>query len=198
MPPARQTGRKKGSQSAPSRWERSPRIRGCASSSRAILDPREVVVLTRDRVQEALDDAVERGRMTRDDATALVAAPVRRAAAADRRPDRASSRRLVPRHADAASCREVDRARRATGIGSNVPDLRLRRPDRGAGQRAPRRPLRARAAQGARLRAAQREPQVRAADDRAQARLSATPAILERVATPAHLHAPAPRATSSS
>ena len=38
------------------------------------LDPREVVVVTRERLQEALDDAVERGRMTRDDATALLTA----------------------------------------------------------------------------------------------------------------------------
>ena len=30
-------------------------------------------MLTRDRVQEALDDAVERGRMTRSDASELVA-----------------------------------------------------------------------------------------------------------------------------
>ncbi|MET0128616.1 MAG: hypothetical protein ABW249_08500, partial [Solirubrobacterales bacterium] len=36
------------------------------------LDPREVVVLTRERVQEAVDDAVERGRMTRDDANEVI------------------------------------------------------------------------------------------------------------------------------
>ena len=47
------------------------------------LDPREVVVLTRERMQEAVDDAVERGRMTRDDATALVP---RCSSAAARRP----------------------------------------------------------------------------------------------------------------
>ena len=34
--------------------------------------PLDVVVLTRDRLQEVLDDAVARGRMTRDDATLLL------------------------------------------------------------------------------------------------------------------------------
>jgi len=38
-------------------------------AARASLD---VVVLTRDRLQEVLDDAVDRGRMTRDDATLLL------------------------------------------------------------------------------------------------------------------------------
>src|SRR5918999_5620113 len=42
------------------------------------LDPREVIVVTRERLQEALDEAVERGRMTRDDATALLADLVQR------------------------------------------------------------------------------------------------------------------------
>lgn len=42
------------------------------------LDPRELVVLPRDRVQEVLDDAVMRGRMTRADATLLVSELVQR------------------------------------------------------------------------------------------------------------------------
>jgi polyhydroxyalkanoate synthesis regulator phasin len=42
-------------------------------------DPvREVLVLTRERVQDVLDDAVRRGRMTRDDAADLLAELVRR------------------------------------------------------------------------------------------------------------------------
>jgi polyhydroxyalkanoate synthesis regulator phasin len=45
---------------------------------RRYLDPREVVVVTRDRMQEALDDAVERGRMTRDDASDLLGELFRR------------------------------------------------------------------------------------------------------------------------
>jgi len=40
--------------------------------------PLEAIVITRDRVQEVLDDAVERGRLTRDDATELLAELVRR------------------------------------------------------------------------------------------------------------------------
>src|ERR687893_2809705 len=36
------------------------------------------LVITRERIQEVLDDAVERGRMTRDDATELFAELMRR------------------------------------------------------------------------------------------------------------------------
>ena len=36
------------------------------------------VVLTRERLQEAMDDAVKRGRMTRDDANEMVADLLRR------------------------------------------------------------------------------------------------------------------------
>ena len=47
--------------------------------------PLDALVLTRERIQEVLDDAVERGRMTRDDATQLLAELVRRGTApADR------------------------------------------------------------------------------------------------------------------
>ena len=40
--------------------------------------PLNALVITRERIQEVLDDAVERGRMTRDDATELLAELVRR------------------------------------------------------------------------------------------------------------------------
>jgi len=40
--------------------------------------PINALILTRERIQEVLDDAVERGRMTRDDATELLAELVRR------------------------------------------------------------------------------------------------------------------------
>jgi hypothetical protein len=47
--------------------------------------PLDALVLTRERIQEVLDDAVERGRMTRDDATQMLAELVRRGTApADR------------------------------------------------------------------------------------------------------------------
>jgi hypothetical protein len=68
------------------------------------INPIDALVLTRERIQEVLDDAVERGRMTRDDATQLLAELVRRGTA--------PADRLL---------REVDRARRAAGIGSSFP-----------------------------------------------------------------------------
>jgi hypothetical protein len=68
------------------------------------IGPLDALVLTRERIQEVLDDAVERGRMTRDDATHLLAELVRRGTA--------PADRLL---------REVDRARRAAGLGSSVP-----------------------------------------------------------------------------
>jgi hypothetical protein len=52
---------------------------------RSRLNPLGALVLTRERIQEVLDDAVERGRMTRDDAAELFAELVRRGTApADR------------------------------------------------------------------------------------------------------------------
>jgi hypothetical protein len=71
--------------------------------------PKGLVVLTRERLQEVLDEAVDRGRMTRDDAANLLAELVRR-----------SVEGVVAAPADRVR-REVDRARRATGLGSSVP-----------------------------------------------------------------------------
>jgi hypothetical protein len=118
MPQPRQTSRKKAS--APrSRGGNATKDPGLREQLSRYLDPREVVVLTRDRVQEAVDDAVERGRMTRQDATALVAALFERS--------RAQTDDLIAQLEDIVTgtptriVREVDRARRATGIGSNFP-----------------------------------------------------------------------------
>ena len=66
-----------------------------------LLDPREVVVVTRTKLQAALDDAVERGRMTRDDAGALLT-------------------ELLSDSADRVR-REVDRARRVAGVAGSFP-----------------------------------------------------------------------------
>jgi len=71
---------------------------------RSRVNPIDALVLTRERIQEVLDDAVERGRMTRDDATQLLAELVRRGTAPA-----------------AGLLREVDRARRAAGLGSSFP-----------------------------------------------------------------------------
>jgi polyhydroxyalkanoate synthesis regulator phasin len=119
MPQARQTGRKKAS---------TPRSRGGSSATKdaslrdqlsRYLDPREVVVLTRDRVQEAVDEAVERGRMTRNDATALVTALFERGRA--QTDELIAQLEAVLTGTPTRIVREVDRARRATGIGSNFP-----------------------------------------------------------------------------
>jgi hypothetical protein len=76
------------------------------------------VVLTRDRLQEVLDDAVDRGRMTRDDATALLTELVSRG----RRQTDEVLRELETLVAAPAGrvMREVDRARRATGISAGA------------------------------------------------------------------------------
>src|SRR3954447_10386659 len=49
------------------------------NASRNVLNPVDVMVITRERLQDTLDDAVRRGRMTRDDATDLLSEVVRRA-----------------------------------------------------------------------------------------------------------------------
>lgn len=87
---------------------------GLRDQLQRLLDPREVVVVTRGRLQEALDDAVERGRMTRDDATDLLTDLVARG--------RADLEGLLSGPAERV-LREVDRARRATGIGPTFPIL---------------------------------------------------------------------------
>ena len=50
--------------------------------SRSVLNPFDVMIITRERLQDTLDDAVRRGRMTRDDATDLLSEIIRRAVAA--------------------------------------------------------------------------------------------------------------------
>ena len=52
------------------------------SATRNVLNPLDVMVITRERLQDTLDDAVRRGRMTRDDATDLLAEILRRAISA--------------------------------------------------------------------------------------------------------------------
>jgi hypothetical protein len=54
-------------------------------AKRSRVNPIGALILTRERIQEVLDDAVERGRMTRADASDLLAELVRRGTApADR------------------------------------------------------------------------------------------------------------------
>jgi polyhydroxyalkanoate synthesis regulator phasin len=125
MPPPRQSSRTKTTSGARSRSAaagKSSTVRDTAGVREQLarfLDPREVVVLTRDRVQEAVDDAVERGRMTRSDATALVTALFERGKA--QTDDLISQIEGIVTGTPTRIVREVDRARRATGIGSNFP-----------------------------------------------------------------------------
>jgi polyhydroxyalkanoate synthesis regulator phasin len=79
---------------------------------RRLLNPLDAFVLTRERVQEILDDAVERGRMTRDDASDMLQEILRRG--------RSQTEELLGGPAERV-LREVDRARRATGLGSSFP-----------------------------------------------------------------------------
>jgi polyhydroxyalkanoate synthesis regulator phasin len=124
MPQPRQSSRKKTTSGARSRSTTASRsttkdTAGVREQLARFLDPREVVVLTRERMQEAVDDAVERGRMTRHDATALVTALFERG--------RTQTDDLIAQIEDLVTgtptriAREVDRARRAAGIGSNFP-----------------------------------------------------------------------------
>jgi polyhydroxyalkanoate synthesis regulator phasin len=78
-----------------------------------MLNPLEALVLTRERVQEVLDDAVARGRMTRDDASEMLAELVRRG----RRQTDELIDSLVAAPADRV-LREVDRAKRVAGLGA--------------------------------------------------------------------------------
>jgi hypothetical protein len=118
MPPARQTGRKKPSTNR-SRGGSTTKDPGLREQLSRYLDPREVVVLTRDRVQEAVDDAVDRGRMTRNDATALVTTLFERGRS--QTDDLITQLEALVTGTPTRIVREVDRARRATGIGSNFP-----------------------------------------------------------------------------
>jgi polyhydroxyalkanoate synthesis regulator phasin len=85
-----------------------------------LLDSLELMVLTRERVQAAVDDAVERGRMTRKDATELVSALV----TIGRRQTEellGDLERYVFDPSTDLMRREVDRARRAAGLPPSFP-----------------------------------------------------------------------------
>ncbi len=118
MPQARQTSRKS-TPASRSRGGSATKDPGIREQLSRYLDPREVVVLTRDRVQEAVDDAVDRGRMTRQDATALVTALFERGRS--QTDDLITQLEAVVSGTPTRIVREVDRARRVTGIGPAFP-----------------------------------------------------------------------------
>jgi polyhydroxyalkanoate synthesis regulator phasin len=105
--------------------------------SRGVISPLNLVLLTRERIQEALDETVERGRMTRDDANELVSSLVRRGrkqtddVLSDLEQLLGRSREQLEGAARSArktpgldrALREVDKARRTAGVGPNFPVL---------------------------------------------------------------------------
>ena len=129
MPQSKSSGRSSRSKATTARKASSSTRKTSNEATREqlqrFLDPREVVVVTRERLQEALDEAVARGRMTRDDAGALLADLLQRgredieglldgAKGATRKGVSGSAERVL---------REVDRARRAAGVGPSFPIL---------------------------------------------------------------------------
>jgi hypothetical protein len=122
MPTSKSSSRSSRSKASTARKATSSRKRTSdAEQLRRFLDPREVVVVTRTRLQEALDEAVERGRMTRDDAGALLAELVQRG-----REDIESlldGAKSTTKGSAERVLREVDRARRAAGVGPSFPIL---------------------------------------------------------------------------
>jgi polyhydroxyalkanoate synthesis regulator phasin len=136
MPTSKSSGRSSRSKASTARKATSTSRRGSSEATREqlqrFLDPREVVVVTRERLQEALDEAVARGRMTRDDAATLLTDLLAfgRKQTDDLREDieamlggaRSSTRKGVAGSADRV-LREVDRARRVAGVGPSFPIL---------------------------------------------------------------------------
>jgi len=136
MPTSKSSGRASRSKASTARKATSTSRRGSSEATREqlqrFLDPREVVVVSRERLQEALDEAVARGRMTRDDAGALLTDLMAfgRKQTDDLREDieallggaRTTTRKGVAGSADRV-LREVDRARRVAGVGPSFPIL---------------------------------------------------------------------------
>jgi polyhydroxyalkanoate synthesis regulator phasin len=88
---------------------------------------RNLMMLTRERILETFEEAVKRGRITRSDANDLAAEIVRRGRKqtedilAELLGERGRELRKSADKATDRVLREVDRARRATGIGSTFP-----------------------------------------------------------------------------
>lgn len=85
-----------------------------------LIDPLGMVMLTRERIEDALNDAVSRGRVTADDAQDLVASLIERG----RRQTNdvlGDLEDLVSTKADKARSKATDKARRAAGMGSSFP-----------------------------------------------------------------------------
>src|SRR6202011_4478845 len=102
-----------------------------------ILRPLDLVMLTRERIQETVDDAAERGRVTRDDANELVSELVKRGRQqtedilADfeqllgrgREQLETATRRARRAEPVDRIVRTADKARRSVGVGPSFPIL---------------------------------------------------------------------------
>ena len=100
-----------------------------------LLNPLDLVVLTRDRIQDVLDDAAERGRVTRSDANELVSELVRKGRSQTddllseidkllgRGRDQLGSATRRARQSEPVDrlVRTADRARRTVGVGPTFP-----------------------------------------------------------------------------
>ncbi len=137
MPPSKSSGRSSRSKASTARKASSTSRKSTKDAAtreqlQRFLDPREVVVLTAERLQEVLDEAVARGRMTRDDAGTLLADLLQRGRkqTEDLRDDiegllggaKGATRKGMAGSADRV-LREVDRARRVAGVGPAFPIL---------------------------------------------------------------------------
>ena len=101
-----------------------------------LIQPLYLVMLTRERIEEALADAVSRGRMTTDDAQSVAAGLIERGrkqtndvlatssscSAAGRAPHVRGTERKAAPAADPVIA-QADRARRAAGVGPTFPVL---------------------------------------------------------------------------
>ena len=100
-----------------------------------VIRPMDLMVLTRERIQETLDEAAERGRLTRTDANDLVSELVRKGRQqtdelvgdfeqlVGRGRDQIGSAAQRARRSDPVDqlVRAADRARRTVGVGSSFP-----------------------------------------------------------------------------
>jgi polyhydroxyalkanoate synthesis regulator phasin len=110
---------------------------GGDQNANRVFHPVDLVLLTRDRIQDTLDDFAERGRVTRDDANELVAELVRRGREqtddllgdleqlVDRGRDQleAATKKAWRTEPVDRIVRTADRARRTVGVGPAFPIL---------------------------------------------------------------------------
>ncbi len=108
---------------------------GLAAMAERIIRPLGIVMLTRDRIQETLDEAADRGRVTRSDANELVSELVRRGrqqteellsdiervlGRGREQLGSATKRARLPEPVERL-IRTADRARRTVGVGPSAP-----------------------------------------------------------------------------